>query len=171
MTLLLGADFGALFETYEHTAFRLEVRDSYLGVGYEQEPFRKWQVGEPDDMAWRRDWLDGVRRRAAEGRSMSRVRVVSMPPTDYVRFSYRNCADNIEAGEDIRYLDRADALDLPAYDYWLFDSLHLYTMHFDDENAFHGAELVTDPAIVAQHLQWRDEAWRRSAAYRDFAIS
>ena len=29
---LTGEDFDALFDSYEHTAFRLEVRESYLGV-------------------------------------------------------------------------------------------------------------------------------------------
>lgn len=171
MTLLLGTDFGALFESYEHSAFRLEVRDSYLGVGYEQEPFRRWRAGERDDLAWRQDWLDGVRRRAAADRAMSRVRVVSLPATDYVRFSYHNCADNITAGENIRYLDRADATDLPTYDYWLFDEVRLYRMHFNEANEFEGAELVDDTEAVAEHVRWRDEAWRRSTAYQDFTLS
>jgi len=171
VTLLLGADFSALFDTYEHTAFRLEVRDSYLGVGYEQEPFRKWQAGEPEDMEWRRDWLDGIRRRSAEGRTMSRVRIVSLPATDYVRFSYRNCADNIAAGEDIRYLARDDAADLPPYDFWLFDSTRLFRMHFNDVNEFLGAEPVDNPGAVADHVRLGDEAWSRATRYQDFKLS
>lgn len=171
MTLLLGEEFGALFDAYERTAFRLEVRDSYLGVAYEQDPFHKWLAGEPDDMEWRRTWLDGVRTRAARGKVMSRVRVVTLPPTDYTRFSYRNCADNIAAGEDIRYLARADAGGLPDYDFWLFDSSRLFTMHFGNMDEFLGAEPVDDPKIIVQHAAWRDDAWHRATPYQDFKIS
>ena len=83
---LTGAAFAALFDAYEHTAFRLEVRDSYLGVPYEQERFRKFMAGEEDPEQRSRPWLDGVRRRAHEGKAMQRVRVVSSPPSGYARY-------------------------------------------------------------------------------------
>ena len=121
-------------------------------------------------MEWRRDWLDGIRRRSAEGRTMSRVRIVSRPATDYVKFSYRNCADNIAAGEDIRYLARADAADLPPYDFWLFDSTRLVRMHFTDANEFLGAELVDNAEAVADHVRLGGEAWSRATRYPDFKL-
>ena len=170
MTLLTGGDFDALFDRYERTAFRLEVRDSYLGVDYEQSPFRRWQNGEPDDKEWRRAWLDGVRSRTAQGRVMRRVRVVTLPPTDFVRFSFANCADNVEAGEDIRYLDRRLADGLPDHDYWLFDDVRLYVLHFGEADEFLGAEPVDDSKLVVHHAAWRDDAWRRATPYRDFRL-
>jgi len=41
---------------------------------------------------------------------------------------------NVAAGEDIRYLDRDRAEDLPGHDYWLFDSSRLYRLHFDEDD-------------------------------------
>ena len=69
-------EFGRLFETFEHTAFRLEVRDHYNDPD-EAAPLRKFLAREPDDLAWFQDWLALVRAATAEGRRFSRVRVVS----------------------------------------------------------------------------------------------
>src|SRR5437879_1085225 len=85
LSLATGKEFGRLFETFEHTAFRLEVRDRYNEPS-EADPLRTFLAGEPDDLAWFEDWLALVRAATAEGRRFSRVRVVSLPLTDYSRF-------------------------------------------------------------------------------------
>ncbi|MGH9830797.1 MAG: DUF6879 family protein, partial [Blastocatellia bacterium] len=54
------------------------------------------------------------------------------------------------AGEDIRYLRRDDATDLPDYDYWLFDSRLLVRMHFDDDESFLGGDIIEDPAVTVK---------------------
>jgi hypothetical protein len=76
------------------------------------------------------DWLAMVRDAADEGRRFARVRVVSLPLSDYNRWSYVIAQHNIAAGEDIRYLERgeAEAVGLPGHDYWLFDSRQLLQM-------------------------------------------
>lgn len=167
---LIGHAFAALFDTYEHTAFRLEVRDSYLGVPYEQERFAKFMAGTDDEAQRSRPWLDGVRRRSSEGRTMTRVRVVTLPPTDYARYAHHAAKANILAGEDIRYLSRADAAGLPTYDYWLFDSSRLYLMHYTEADASLGAEKITDPSTIVRHAYWRDAAWHRATPHRQFSI-
>lgn len=159
MAWLVGDDFDALFDSYEYTAFRLEVRDSYLGVVYEPEPYRKFLAGEPDDGLWLKPWCDGVRARATAGKTMARVRVVSRPMGDYARYSVDvACRLNIPAGEEIRYLTRSDAKDLPDDDYWLFDSRRLYVLHYDETDDLVGAELIDNPATVVQYNYWRDMA-------------
>lgn len=163
MILLTGPEFDALFDQYAHDAFRLEVRDSYLGVAYEPEPFRRFMAGESDDGKWLRDWTDGVRRRVIEGKSMARVRVVTVPLGEYARFGLDVCQRlNNPAGEDIRYLSRDQAADLPDHDFWLFDSTSLFVLHFDDSDDLIGAEQVGDPAEIARHVAWRDAALSRA---------
>jgi hypothetical protein len=56
-----------------------------------------------------RNWLDMLRVAASEGRWFARVRVVSLPLTDYSRFGVWCAQFTNEAGEDIRYLVRDDA--------------------------------------------------------------
>lgn len=165
MNLLTGDDFTNLFATFEHTAFRLEVRDRY-NMPDEQEGFRLFLQGLPDpneerDMRW---WLDLMRAATSAGKRVERVRVVTEPHSPYIRYEMAGDRLNLAAGEDIRYLPRQDAepLDLPGHDYWLFDSRIAARLHFDDDDRLLGAELVTDPAAVVRYCYWRDVAWHHA---------
>jgi hypothetical protein len=117
------------------------------------------------------DWLAMVRHAAKEGRRFARVRVVSMPLSDYNHWSYVIAQHNIAAGEDIRYLirERAEEVELPNHDYWLFDSRKLLIMRFDEADRFLGGEIVEDAAEIVQHNYWRDTAWHHAVRRNDFA--
>jgi hypothetical protein len=112
-----------------------------------------------------------VRDATAGGKRFARVRVVSVPLTDYSRFGVWCAQFTNGAGEDIRYLERdqAGAAGVPGHDYWLFDSRMLVRMDFDDHDAFLGVELVEDPTAVVQHNYWRDAAWHYAVKRDDFA--
>jgi hypothetical protein len=146
----------------------LEVRDWY-DAPYENESVRKFLAGEPDDLEWSNSWLDLVRAGRAEGRTFCRVRVVSIPLTDYSRFGLWASQFTVAAGEDIRYVARDEAAGLPDHDYWMFDSRTVVRMLFDKQSVFLGGELVEDPGLVVQHNYWRDAAWHRAVRREDFA--
>jgi hypothetical protein len=110
-----------------------------------------------------------IRSAAVGGRRFARVRVVSLPLTDYSRFGVFCSQYTNEAGEDIRYLSREQAHDLPDYDYWLFDSRKLVKLRFDTDENFLGGEAIEDPAEVVQHNYWRDAAWHQAVRREDFA--
>ncbi|MFI6346972.1 DUF6879 family protein [Streptomyces sp. NPDC050560] len=167
---MTGEEFGRLFQSFEHTAFRLEVRDRY-DADYENESLRKFLAQEKDDLPWLQDWLTMIRDATSRARRFTRVRVVSLPLTDYSRFGVWCAQFTNGAGEDIRYLtrDRADAEQLPPHDYWLFDSRKLVRMHFDDADAFLGGEVIEDAREVVQHNYWRDAAWHHAIRRDDFA--
>jgi hypothetical protein len=160
--LLSGDDFEALFTRFAHTAFRLEVRESYAGMTYEVEPLRQFLTGEdPVDLEWTKGYRALVAEHAAAGRRITRVRVVSEPWSDYTRFGVWLAAGTNAAGEDIRYLSRAHPAvkALPDVDFWLFDSTRLYVLHFTTANDLIGAEPVTDPARIVAANAARDAAW------------
>jgi hypothetical protein len=157
-----------LLTSFAHTAFRLEVRSRY-NPSYEGESLRKFLDGERDDLSWMQSWLRMVQEAAAEGRRFARVRVVELPMSDWTRYSYALAAHNIKSGEDIRYIERASAPDLPDYDYWLFDSSKLIVMRFDDSDRFIGGENIEDPAEIVRANYWRDAAWHKATRRDDFA--
>jgi hypothetical protein len=117
------------------------------------------------------DWLSMIRVATAAGRRFTRVRVVSLPLTDYSRFGVWCAQFTNGAGEDIRYLGRrqADVAGLPNHDYWLFDSRKLVRMHFDGDDGFLGGEIVEDAAEIVTHNYWRDAAWHHAQRREDFA--
>jgi len=165
-----GPEFGQLFQGFQHTAFRLEVRDRY-DEPREQQSLRRFQAGDPDNLPWLRSWLDMLREHAAEGRRFCRVRVVSVPLSAYSRFGVWCAKFTNAAGEDIRYLARdvANAEALPSHDYWLFDSRLLVQMHFDTRNRFVGGEVIEDSAVIVEHNYWRDAAWHWAVRRDDFS--
>ena len=170
MKLVSGDAFGALFGSFEHTAFRLELRERYDSPG-EREPLRRFLAGEPDDLAWNRSWLALMAEHAAAGRVVRRVRVVSVPLSEYSRFGLWCAQFAIEAGEDIRYLDRAKAEGLPDLDYWVFDSRRVAKLHFDHLDRLLGAEMITDPSVIVELSAARDDAWHRANTRREFLDS
>ncbi|WP_329564962.1 DUF6879 family protein [Streptomyces sp. NBC_01361] len=148
-----------LFAEFERTAFRLETRRGYATdrAGARFQAFMRGvdPVPEPDH-----PWNVNVRDKAEQGARFSRVRIVDEPPTDGQRFLMATAAGNVDAGEDIRVVPRAEAvrIELPDYDFWLFDSRTLVRMHIDDTDTTVGAELVDDAAEVLAACRARDAA-------------
>jgi hypothetical protein len=170
--LLKGPSFRQLFTSFERTARRLEARDGY-DISKEQESFQRFLAGEPDDANEQVDrdpWLSNVRAATATGKQFERVRVVPEPLTDYLRFELRGTRHNADAGEDIRYLDRdqANTLDLPAHDFWVFDSSRLVLMYFTADDRHLGSELVTEPEMVRRHERWLDLAMAHATPYQQY---
>jgi hypothetical protein len=168
LSLLLGEAFNALFTSFEVTAQRLEVRERYSVEG-EQASISAFMESRPDDLAWFSPWLDQVRRLTAEGKQFRRVRVVSVPLSDYNRWGLEIARHTSAAGEDIRYLDRADAADLPGYDYWLFDSARVARLHFDADDQPLGAEILTDSGTIKDLAAALTVAERRAVSREEFA--
>lgn len=167
--LLTGHALAEFVLGYEHTAFRLETRERY-SEAEEAEPLRRFLAGQPD-YAWNEEWAAMMRRRTADSQRMSRVRIVTEPHSDYTRFGIDLARVNVAAGEDIRYLPRAQAasLELPSYDFWLIDSSKVAILRFEEDDLLLGAAVVTDPAVVDCHSHWRDVAWSAAVPLAEYA--
>ncbi len=142
---------------FEHTAWRWETRRAY-GVAAESEALRAFLRGE-DVSDPGRPWLVLMRELAADGKRVGRIRLIDDPPTDYQRFLLADVSDSVQAGEDIRYLPRAQAQrqGLPEYDFWLFDSATIGIFQFDGDQSL-GMELTEDPEQVLRGCRIRDAA-------------
>src|ERR1700722_5790041 len=159
-----------LFRTFAAAACRLEVRTSY-GLLDDDQPYQDFLAGREPDLAWFTPWLDLMREQiAGAGKRVERVRVVDDPPSDYLRWEWFLNRCNADAGEDIRYLSResADALRLPAYDFWIFDSAAVAFMVFAKSGEFTGPVLVDDQVVARQHLAYRDAAWHAAVPYERY---
>jgi hypothetical protein len=170
--LLDDAGFLALFDAYDHTAFRLETRDRYSDP-QEVEPLRRFLAGEPPDDTWFMDWYEDVSGWTSDGKRMERVRVVTEPLSEYIRWEMDLVRLNSAAGEDIRYLPRARAkeLGLPDEDYWLFDSRRVAVLRIDDDGVRLGVEVIDDPAEVVKRCYWRDAAWHYAIPWSRYSAS
>ncbi len=112
--------FAELLASTHRSVIRFEMRDCYDQT---DTGFAEWQAtGRIGAYEWG-DHLDVVRAAVARGVTIRRVRVVSEPLSDYLRWEHACTEVNITAGEDIRWLPRTKAADLllPGADCWVFD--------------------------------------------------
>ncbi|GGO97501.1 DUF6879 family protein [Wenjunlia tyrosinilytica] len=163
MELITSDQRDELFDSFEHDAFHLELRDDY-GSPVEDAPYAKWQRGESDDYRWLDPWTDRMRKATAAGKTVRRVRVVSEPISQYVTWEHSLTHLNQIAGEDIRWLPRHQlpqdiTFPVNGNDWWLFDSGLVAVGHFHDDGRVKGSELITDPIIVAECIKVRDLLW------------
>ncbi|GAA3734637.1 DUF6879 family protein [Salinactinospora qingdaonensis] len=160
-----------LFTDFRFSAFRLETLQRYESED-EREPFRRFLGGEIERSSILKEWQAEIREGIGNGRTYSRVHVVTEPLSDYVRFecawAYRS---NVTAGENIRILAVEEGEwpdELPRLDYWLFDSRRLLVMNYTAEGALLTTELVDDPDSVAAACAWRDRAVHLSIPYHEY---
>lgn len=102
---------------------------------------------------------------------MQRVRLASVPHTDYICWGLHVSPLNIEAGEDIRYLPRhlADGIKLPEEDFWLLDDDTLILSVFSADGRTGGFARERDPELLGQCLAVRDQVWDRAIPYARYA--
>jgi hypothetical protein len=165
-------EFENLFRTFRHTAWRLETRSRYAS-DEATETYRQFlETGaaewDPED-----PYCELIRSQTAQGKRVERVRIVDQPPTTGQLYLLDNAKRNSSLGEDIRSLWRSDAgrLQLPAEDFWLFDSRLVALLRFDDDDQLVDAELITEPPEVVRYSVVRDAAWHHAVSYEEFTAS
>jgi hypothetical protein len=157
---------GSLFK---RSAYRLELLDEYDSPRTRLRVAR-FLAGQPDDPEVRAYWDRVVGEARQVGKTMQRVHVITEPLTDYLRFELAFYRGSVLAGEDIRILsgDLAAGLDLPDFDYWLFDDERAAVMYYGDHGSWLHTEIVTEPSFVADCGRWRTQALSRAIPLGDY---
>jgi hypothetical protein len=162
----LGRDFTGLFS---RRVFRLLTLDFYDAPN-EYEPYARFLAGEPVDPAWRKPWQGLVRGVCESGRIMQRIHVVTEPASNYIRFSLlHGYPYNVQAGEDVRILGRAQSGRMCSQgDWWLFDDTLAAVLVYDGSGAIERVEMHRNPVLLAGLCNVRDEALRRAASLTQY---
>lgn len=171
MQQLTGFPWPDLLRECQREAFHLEVRDTYA-VPDEFEPLRRFLAGEPEDNTWFDTWCTLVRGTTNRGVRVTRVRVVTVPHTDYQRWLLTVTEANTKVGEEIRYLPRhlVDADEVPQDDFWLLDDERVVFNLVDQEGRAAGAcALTTDPKIAEHCRSIKAHLWALATPYAEYA--
>ncbi|MEV0472789.1 DUF6879 family protein [Streptomyces prunicolor] len=163
-------EFGRLFETFEHTAWRLETRRGYAS-DREDPTYLEFVETGAITLDYDDEWSRNIRRQVIAGKTVGRVRIVDEPPTEGQLFLLADSPRGAAAGEAIRCLPRreADARLLGSEDFWIFDSRLVARLNFDDQDVFHDVEIITEPAEVLRYCQLRDVATHGATLCGEFA--
>ncbi|WP_129285858.1 DUF6879 family protein [Streptomyces sp. GZWMJZ-114] len=157
------------------SALHLEMRDAYA-VDYEKGPFADWRAGHRLNPAeretWWRPWLDLISETVDRGAEVRRARIVSEPVSEYTRFLYDGTFTNVAAGEQVRWLPRRQASDipLPGNDFWLFDGVWVHWNHFAGDGSSLGAEITDDPHAAAVCRDAFEQVWERATPHDEYKI-
>ncbi|MBA9002877.1 hypothetical protein HNR21_001759 [Actinomadura cellulosilytica] len=102
----------------------------------------------------------------------AQARIVSVPVSDYIAFEHACTWQNVEAGESVRWLDRAHATDLllPGNDFWLIDRRRVLYNLFDGQGRPIGKQLVDDPEIGKVTAAIFEAVWERATDHAEFRI-
>jgi hypothetical protein len=161
-----------LLDSCQREAVHLELRDAYA-IHSEAERFaaflatgRYTGTDAPD----RRQWLDRIRALTQAGRRVRRVRVVSEPVTDYIRFEWAGTQYNVAAGEAVRWLPRrlASSLMFPGNDFWLFDDATVIFTVFTGGGEVAERQVATDAATVEPCRAAFAAAWSAAIPHGEY---
>jgi hypothetical protein len=163
-------EFGQLFHTFEHTAWRLETRHGYAS-DREDPTYTEFVETGSITLDYDDAWSRNIRRQVLADKTVGRVRIVDEPPSEGQLFLLADSPRNTAAGEDIRYLRRteAEARLLGDVDFWIFDSRLVARLNIDDQDVFHDVEIITEPAEVLRYCQIRDRAMHGATPSGEFA--
>lgn len=129
--VLSPGQFDRLFAEYRSSAARIETLPVYT-VGGEQQDFRRYLAGAPLPPDRNAGWAARIRAAVSAGKYMGRVHVIGHVLTPYLQFETDwYYAVNSAAGEDIRFVFREDAPEVPHADTWLFDDRHVVDLSYD----------------------------------------
>ncbi|MBD0695738.1 DUF6879 family protein [Streptomyces sp. CBMA123] len=168
-------DYSALLRSARRTAVHLEMRDAY-GVAQEAaefEEFKRSGTADTDpDSAWWAGWVPLVRETVGRGVELRRARIVSEPVTDYIRWEHALTPVNLAAGEQVRWLPRRLASDipLPGNDLWLVDDRQVLFHWFTGDGDWAGHEYSEDPAVVKLVSAAFETVWERGTPHADFTV-
>ncbi|MFJ8230631.1 DUF6879 family protein [Streptomyces sp. NPDC094448] len=155
----------------QHSAVHLEMRDSYTPDDAE---FLKWLDGTrytPETLPeWWWPWHEIVTEVVGRGVVLRRVRVVSEPVSDYIRYEHDLTFANVSAGEQVRWLPRraASAMALPGNDFWLFDDSTVIFNHFNGRGEPTDKEITTDPSVVSLCRSAFATVWEHATPHGEY---
>jgi len=162
--------------TFRSEAVHLEMHDTYA-TDIEKDRFTTWLNGEaldPESEAqWWRPWFELMTRNNEAGKRLRRLRIVSEPVTDYIRFEWLDAAQLVAAGEDVRWLPRrkVSTILLPGNDFWMFDRRTVAFTHFSGDGHVLDHEVTTNPDIVAGCTEAFEQAWAIAIPHNQYTPS
>ncbi|MEV7659032.1 DUF6879 family protein [Streptomyces anulatus] len=169
------SSFTDLIQSAERSAVHLEMRDVYA-VPNEDERFAAWRRGQRLDPAdrdsWWRPWLDVVQGITNKGVRIRRARIVSEPPSEYIRYEHSFTFTNIAAGEEIRWLPRrlASGISLPGNDFWLFDGVLVQFNVFDGDGRWVHTDQTADRTVAGLCSEAFESVWEQAIPHDEYTV-
>jgi Family of unknown function (DUF6879) len=176
LELVSSKERDGLLANFEREALHLELRDVYAIDDEGERLARFLERGYRDHDAEaeeRQSWMTLVRDATLAGKMFKRVRVISEPVTDYIRYEWAGTGANIDAGEEAKWLPRrmTSTIPLPGNDFWIFDeSIVIFTVFTGKGDVFE-RQLTTDSAVVQLCRSAFESTWTIAIPHSEYRPS
>lgn len=171
----MTAGFDALFDTFTHSAHRLETLPAYA-IPDEDPSYLAFRDGlpRPERSVRTSQWMRRIALTTAAGKTWSRTRVIDTPLTEYQRWQIPAYLESQTVGEQIRVVRREEVVLGEGPDFWLFDDdtdvPWAVLMEYGPGGEFTGFEVRRDRASLDELIRRRHEAEAMSIALAEFVV-
>ena len=160
-----------MLSTVNRTAFHLEQRDVWQRfTDADRASYDGFVATGAADSGFLDEWCSLVREAVARGVEFRRLRIVSEPVTDYIRWEHAMTPANLAAGEQVRWLPRSQCTDLLVVpvDFWVFDSRLVRFGLFSGDGGVVGHEVRDEPGVSKLVADCFEAAWERGIPHSDY---
>jgi len=172
LPLLTGDGWADLFADAQSELLHIETRDRYW-IDHEDSHFAAWrEKGGPatfDDGGW----AQLTRQAADRCVKIKRLRIISTPPSEYIRFEHATTWTNLEwGGEEVRWIDRgalSEAL-VPGNDFWIRDGKYVMFNLFDGDGRSTFIHESTDLDLIKDLSSAFWAIWDQSVDHSEFHL-
>lgn len=163
--------FDSAWRTAKETIFRLEILPLYTVSG-EMERLNKFLCGEPYLDEELLNWMNLVKKTRASGVSVKRVRIVTLPLSNYLRFEidFWNKLDDAQQVFFIiqeKYDEIVASLKMVPSDYYFFDDKILLKMDYTPAGNFIAMNQVVDADSLAAYRELKGALLESSESLHD----
>jgi hypothetical protein len=176
LKLITSKERDGLLANFKREALHLEMRDAYA-IEDEAERLARFLArgyrNHDAEAEERRPWTTLVQDATSAGKVFKRVRVISEPVTDYIRYEWAGTDVNVDAGEQIKWLPRrlVSAIALPGNDFWLFDDCAVVFTVFTGKGEVFERQFTTDPAAVQLCRSAFEATWAIAIPHSEYRPS
>lgn len=168
----MSGDFDALFDSFTHSAYRLEALPSYA-MSFEDASMRAFREGtaRPERSVRTSPWMRRIAVTTAAGKVWTRTRVHDTPLTEYQRFQLPAYVEALAVGDRTSLVARSVVGDVGP-DFWLFDAEtdHAYAavMHYTADGQFDGFDHITGAVRISQLVSVRERVETHAVPLPEF---
>ncbi len=154
------------FDGLRHLATRIEVLP-FFAIPEEAAAVAASIDGAAPQLGFLSEWHEYLTESSEAGMVHRRLRLVTVPPTDYEKFEIRWAYPaNAQRGEHIRLMPR-DAAPAAVRDVWLFDEDEAIELLYDQSGSYVGERrLPLDEATPLR--RWISTAWDAATELTEF---
>ncbi|MBN2095430.1 MAG: hypothetical protein JW727_05260 [Candidatus Aenigmarchaeota archaeon] len=167
------ASFEELWNSARKSIFRLEKLPAY-SIPEEKPSIESWRAGKPQEDSEDEKWLGLLDAAKQKGVKVQRVRLFSLPLSEYLRYEIAIWQLSSKRREEIHFLSQEEYQKISRIagispgDFWLFDDTLLWVIEYNGEGGFLGGTPVTETETARRCAALKSKCLEKSIPINAF---